>query len=531
MSLRRRTLLAAAPAAAMAVAAPAAARAQSARERTLRMVPQANLTLLDPITTTAAVTENHGWTIFDTLFGLTDDLQVRPQMAEGHEVSDDRRVWTIRLRESLRFHDGEPVRARDCAASLARWVRRDTFGQSLGAVVDAWEAVDDRTLRIRLKSPFPLLLEALAKPFANVPFIMPERIARTDPFQQVTEMVGSGPYRFLANEFVSGSRAVYARNERYVPRQEAPSRTAGGKVAHFERIEWSIIPDSATAAAALQSGEMDWWEQANADLIPPLRRTRGVTVEVANTLGYIGVCRFNFLNPPFDNPAIRRALLHAITQQDYLRAVTGNDPEAFRDCFSMWPCGTPYGTTTGSEALQGPRNLDRVRQMLRDAGYRGERVVIINPTDFPTIGPFGQITADLLRRCGMNVDLQEMDWGSLVQRRVSKEPLDKGGWSIFHTWWPGIGIINPAVNATLRGQGERGWFGWYSNPKVEELAASWLVAETEVEQKRIAEAIQQESWREVPFLPLGQFFIRAAYRNLTGVLKGTSPYPWNVRRA
>ena len=528
--MRRRTLLAAAPAAGIALRAPAA-RAQSARERTLRFVPQANLTSLDPIWTTAAVTENHGWTVFDTLYGMTDDLRVQPQMAEGHTVSDDGRTWRIRLREGLRFHDGEPVRARDCAASLARWARRDTFGQSLGAVVDAFEAADDRTLQVRLKSPFPLLVEALAKPAAVVPFIMPERLARTDPFQQVTEMVGSGPYRFVAGEYVSGSRAVYARFDGYVPRQEAPSRTAGGKVARFERIEWSIIPDSATAAAALQSGEIDWWEQINADLGPVLRRARGVTVEIANTLGYIGVGRFNHLHPPFDKPAVRRALLHAIDQEDYVRAVTANDADAFRTCHSMWPCGTPYGTEPAGNPLTGRRDLDAVRRMLREAGYAGEKVVIINPTDFPTIGPFGQLTADLLKRLGMNVELQEMDWGSLVQRRASKEPVERGGWSIFHTWWPGVSIINPAVSATLRGQGDRGWFGWYANPRVEELAGQWLLAGTEAEQKRLAEEIQRESFQQVPVLPLGQFFIRTAHRGLAGVLKGTSPYPWNVRRA
>ncbi|MEN0074643.1 MAG: ABC transporter substrate-binding protein [Paracraurococcus sp.] len=528
--MHRRSLL---KAAAGLPAAPLAgpALAQDPRARTLRMVPQANLTSLDPIWTTAAVTENHGWTVFDTLFGLTDDFQVRPQMAEGYEASEDRRSWTIRLREGLRFHDGTPVLARDCAASLARWARRDTFGQSLGAVVEAFEAVDDRTLRIRLRSPFPLLPEALAKPFANGAFIMPERLAKTDPFQQVPEVIGSGPYRFLPGEYVSGSRVVYARHEGYVPRQEPPSRTAGGKQAHFERIEWTIIPDSATAAAALQSGEIDWWEQANADLIPLLRRDRRITVEITNLLGYIGVCRFNFLQPPFDNPAIRRALLHALNQADYVQAVTANDAEAWRLCHSMWPCGTPYGTTTGSEALDGPRDLGKVRQMLQAAGYKGERVVVINPTDFPTIGPFGQITADLLQRCGMTVELQEMDWGSLVQRRTSKEPVDKGGWSIFHTWWPGISIMNPAVNAPIRGQGERGWFGWYRNDKIEQLTADWIVAGSPAEQKRLAEAIQQESWQAVPFLPLGQFFIRTAHRGLTGVLKGTSPYPWNVRRA
>jgi peptide/nickel transport system substrate-binding protein len=527
--LRRRTLVAGTVAGA-ALAAPAA-RAQSARERTLRFVPQANQTTHDPIWTTAAVTENHGWAVFDTLYGMTDDLRVQPQMAEGHTVSDDRRTWLIRLREGLKFHDGTPVRAQDCAASLARWSRRDTFGQSVGAVVEAWEAADDRTLRVKLKSPFPLLVDALAKPAAVVPFIMPERLAKTDPFQQVTEMVGSGPYRFVANEYVSGSKAVYAKFDGYVPRQGAPSRTAGGKVANFERIEWSIIPDSATAAAALQSGEIDWWEQINADLGPVLRRARGVTVEIANTLGYIGVARFNHLHPPFNNPEIRRALLSAIHQEDYVRAVTANDADAWKTCTSMWPCGTPYGTQEDGGMLRGPRNLDAVRKTIADAGYKGEKVVIINPTDFPTIGPFGHITADLLKRLGMTVELQDMDWGSLVQRRASKEPVEKGGWSIFHTWWPGVSIINPAVAATLRGQGERGWFGWYSNPRVEELAAQWLQAGTEAEQKMLAEAIQKESFNQVPVLPLGQFFIRTAHRGLRDVLKGTSPYFWHVRRA
>ena len=196
--MRRREFLASTAAIAAAPAAPALA--QGARARTLRFVPQANLTSLDPIWTTAAVTENHGWHIYDTLYGMTDDLRIAPQMAEGHTVSEDGRTWNIRLREGLRFHDGEPVRAQDCAASLARWSKRDTFGQSLGAVVDEWGAADDRTIRIKLKSRFPLLREALGKPAAVVPFMMPERMAKTDPFQQITEHVGSGPYRFLANE-------------------------------------------------------------------------------------------------------------------------------------------------------------------------------------------------------------------------------------------------------------------------------------------------------------------------------------------
>jgi len=528
--MRRRNLLAVATAgAAGCLAAPAIG--QDLRARTLRFVPQANLTSLDPIWTTAAVTENHGWAVFDTLFGLTDDLRIAPQMAEGHSVSDDGLTWTIRLREGLRFHDNTPVRAQDCAASLARWSRRDTFGQSVGAAVEEWGVADDRTIRIRLKNRFPLLLDALAKPVSVVPFIMPERLAKTDPFQQVTEIIGSGPYRFLPGDYVSGSRAAYARFEGYVPRAGEPSRTAGGKQARFDRLEWTIIPDSATAAAALQSGEIDWWEQVNADLIPALKRNRAITVEIANTLGYIGFARFNTLHPPFDNPAIRSALLGAINQEDYVRAVTANDAEAWRVCPSMWPCGTPYATPPAGNPLSGARDLGKVRAALQAAGYKGEKVVIINPTDFPTIGPFGQITADTLKKLGMNVELVETDWGSLVQRRASKSPPEQGGWSIFHTWWPGIAIMNPAVNATLRGQGERGWFGWYRNDRVEQLAGEWLQAGSAAEQTRLAEAIQTESFEKAPVLPLGQFFIKTAHRGLKDVLKGTSPYFWQVARS
>ena len=525
--MHRRTLLQAT--AASALAGPALG--QNMRERTLRFVPQANLTALDPIWTTAAVTQNHAFAVYDTLYAIGADLKPRPQMAEGHSVSDDGRTWSIRLREGLRFHDGEPVRAQDCAPSLRRWSARDTFGQTVAQVVDAWEAADDRTIRIRLKKPFPLLPEALGKANSNIPFIMPERLANTDPNTQVSEVVGSGPFRFLREEFVPGSRVAYAKNERYVPRQEAPEWATGGKVAHFDRIEWHVIPDSATAAAALQNGEVDWWEQALPDLIPSMRRNRNIAIDTIETTGYIGWARFNHLQPPFNNPAIRRAVLLAVNQEDYLRAVTANDDSAFKLCRSFWPCGTAYGNEVGAELLTAPRDLEAARRALREAGYAGEKVVIINPTDFPSIGPFGQVTADLFRRIGMNVELAESDWGTVVQRRVSREPTERGGWSVFHTWWPGASILNPVINAVIRGLGTRGWFGWHENPAIEALAQQWLDAPDAAGQAAAAAAMQREAFASVPAMPLGQFFIRTAYRrNLTGVLPGTSPYFWNVRR-
>ncbi|ONG45578.1 ABC transporter substrate-binding protein [Pseudoroseomonas deserti] len=525
--MHRRTLLTGLAAASLA--RPTLAR--TGDTRLLRFIPQANLTSLDPIWTTAAVTLNHAFYVFDTLYGQDDALEVRPQMAEGHTVSDDGLTWQIRLRDGLRWHDGTPVLARDCAASLDRWSKRDTFGQSLARIVEEWGTADDRTIRIKLTRPFPLMLQALGKTSAIPPFMMPERLAKTDAFRQITEMVGSGPYRFVANDYVSGSRVAYQKFDGYVPRQEPAQRTAGGKVAHFQRIEWHIIPDAATAAGALQTGEADWWDQVHPDLVPLLARNRDVKVEVNDPAGYIGTLRFNTLHPPFDKAAVRRAILSAANQEDWMRAVTGNDPKLFRSCASMFPCGTPYGTEAGAEALKAPRDLTLAKRLLAEGGYNGEKVVIISPTDLPSMAPWGPVTADLFTRLGINTELVETDWGSVVQRRASRAPVAQGGWSVFHTWWPSLSVYTPAINPTLRGLGDKGWFGWYRNDKVEALAEDWLSAPDEAGRARIAEAIQRESFEQAPVIPMGQFFMRTAYRtDLSGFLQGSAPYPWNVRR-
>ena len=527
--MRRRSFLRAAGGGAAAASLPRFSIAQPANARVLRFVPQANLTLLDPIFTTAAVTANHAWMVYDTLFGVNAAQQAKPQMAEGYTVSDDGRTWLIKLREGLKWHDGQPVRAQDCAPSLARWSARDTFGQSVAKAVDAWGAVDDRTIRITLKKPFPLLIAALAAPNGNA-FMMPERLASTDPFKAITEAVGSGPFRFLKDEFVAGSSAAWEKFDGYVPRQEPPEWTSGGKVANFQRIEWKIIPDAATASAALQSGEVDWYEQAQTDLVPLLRRNSDIVIAPSNPQGYIGGLRFNHLHPPFNDVRLRRAVLAAVNQEDYMRAVMGDDRSSWRICRSQYPCGTTYGTEVDLPVQKG--DLETAKKMIKEAAYDGQKAVIINPTDFPTIGPLGDITYDMLKKIGINADLQSTDWGSVVQRRATKEPVEKGGWSVFHTWFTGGFILNPVVTAPFRGQGATAWFGWYGNPKIEQLTQEWLDAEDDDGRKKIAAAIQLENYAQVPTVTLGQFQIPTAYRkSLTGKLEATGPMFWNVRRA
>ena len=357
------------------------------------------------------------------------------------------------------------------------------MGQTLATFVDSWGVQDDRTVKITLKSPFPLLIDALAKPEENEPFIMPEHVARTDPMQQIKETVGSGPFRFLSNEFVSGSAAAYAKLDGYVPRQEPPDRASGGKVATFRRIEWHIIPDAATASAALQANEVDWLERVEPDLVPLLTRNKKLTL--ANPTGYLGVMRFNHLNPPFSDVRIRRA----VNQDDYMRAVTGGDTTAYQECKALFPCGTPFGTQIGAPAMQG--DLNAGRSLLKETGYAGQKVVILNPTN-NIIGPCGDVTYDLLKKLGMNVDLQETDWGTVLQRRNSRKPVDVGGWSIIHTVWPSDAIDAPVTSAILRGQGDKGWFSWFASEKIEQLNTDFITATDQAARLEITDAIQQE---------------------------------------
>lgn len=521
---------AALPAARVAVG-PGTARAQgtSRSAAVLRYVPSANLTVLDPVWSGAYVSICHGYAVFDALYGVDAAQQVRPQMAEGHTVSDDGRTWTIRLRDGLRFHDGESVRAQDCAASLGRWMARVSTGQVVGAYVEAWSAAGDRTITATLRRPLPTLATLLATS-VYPPFIMPERLARTDPSRQVTEMVGSGPFRFVEKEYVSGSLAVYERFAGYQPRQETPEWTAGGKVARVDRIEWRVIPDAATAANALQNGEVDWLERPVADLVPVLTARRDITLDVTDPTGWAGFLRFNQLHPPFDNESVRRAVMAAINQEDYLRVATGNDPASYTVCKSVFPCGTAYGDAQAGAAAM-PADPVAAKAMLQAAGYKGETVVLLGASDNPPLGEFAELVADTMRRIGLSVDLVNTDWGTVTQRRGKKEPPAQGGWSAFVSGVNGPAIMNPAVNFLIRGQGERGYFGWYQNAEVEALARDWLEAGTDAERKRLTDAIQAVAFRTVPYVPLGQYVQRTAYRStVKGVLQGPAVLPWNVSK-
>jgi peptide/nickel transport system substrate-binding protein len=524
--MKRRTLLAA-PA---LLALPNVARAQDAR--TLRFIPQADLTVLDPMWTTAYVTRNHAFMVYDTLFGQDGQYRPSPQMLESFTTENDGKTWTLTLRPGLLFHDNEPVRARDCVASLQRWGKRDAFGGALMARTDELSAKDDRTLVFRLKRPFALLPNALAKTPLYMPAIMPERIAQTDPFTQVTDMTGSGPYRFKADERVPGARVVYERFAGYKPREGGKTDwTSGPKVVNFDRVVWTTIPDPTTAAQALINNEQDWWDYATADLMPLLARTRGVKVVVQEPSGQIPILRFNHLQPPFNNPAIRRALLGAVSQEDVVTAVVGTDPKMSRTGVGFFCPDTPMASDVGMEVLTSPRDMDHVKRDLKAAGYNNERVVLLAATDFPVLKAMADVTADMMKRAGMNVDYISTDWGSVVTRRAKKDPVEQGGWSAFCTAWAGTDHLDPSGHLSLRCNGEQAWIGWPTDMEIEHLRDQWFDAPDVKAQAAICADIQKEAFKSVPYIPMGQYLQPTAYRtSLEGVLNGFALF-WNVKRA
>ena len=511
--MRRRKLLAVAAAAPLAL--PLRAGAEAAK--VVRFIPLGDLTVRDPLRTSAKVTLHHSYMVFDTLYGMDAGFNVSPQMVEGHRTEADGTVWELMLRAGLRFHDGQPVLARDAVASIRRWAAVDSLGQTLLARTDELSAPDDRTIRFRLKAPFPLLPLALGKVQPTMCAVMPERLANTPAATPLTEMVGSGPFRFLANEVNSGAHYAYEKFAGYVPRPTGQaSQTAGPKIVNVDRVEWTVIPDPATARAALGTGQADWWERPVFDLLPDMARDRNLVIWRNDPLGETSTLVVNQAQPPFDKPALRRALLGAISQQDVMQAVAGDDQTYWRTGVGWIPEGSPWATTAGMDALNRPADPARTKAALAAAGYGGERVVFMIASDIPDILAAGQVAADALTRAGLDLDVQVIDFGSVVQRRISRKPVAEGGWTCLVVPTPGYYIADPATAPNLRGTGELPSNGFMKSSAVEALYSSWIDAPDDVARHGLAPKVQEQLAQDVPFVPLGQYFDPTIYRSSIG---------------
>ena len=507
----------------------AAGFSATAETRTLKAVMHSGIRVLDPVITTAHITRNHSYMIYDTLFGIDESYKPQPQMASW-KISEDGLTYTFTLRDGLKWHDGTAVTAEDCVASLKRWAKKDGGGQMMMDYTASLEATDAKTITLKLREPFSYVLELISKPSALPAFMMTKRVAETPVDKAIEEHIGSGPFKFVASEFQPGVKIVYERNADYVPRSEPASVTSGGKVAKLDRIEWVTMPDAQTGVNALNAGEIDYIEQLPFDLIPLLEANPEITIDVFNKLGQQTMGRMNWLHPPFDNPKIRRAALLALNQKDILAAMVGTDKYS-AVCVSMYGCGgSPLETKAGAETLLTSSDPEAAKALLKEAGYDGKPIVIMHAMDVTTLVTQPVVATQLLRKAGFTVDLQPMDWQTLVTRRASQKPPSEGGWNMFFTNWVIPEVWNPIGNPMLNGRGKTGaWFGWPDDPELEKMRVEFVKAKSDGERKTIAERIQKHAYGVVNYVPLGQYLLPSGWsKKVTGVLYSPVPLFWNV---
>jgi peptide/nickel transport system substrate-binding protein len=514
--------------AAMTLRAPSA-YAQKDRQ-TLRFVAEADLKTLDPVWTTAYITRNHGYLVYDTLFGTDENLQIQPQMVGRTTVPPDRMKYTFTLRDDVRWHDEQPVLSEDCVESLKRWGKRDRFGQLLMASTEKIVPVDKKTFTLELGAPFGPVLDALGKTGGNVPFMMPARIAATSPDEQIREIIGSGPFKFARDEWQPGEQVVYVRNPDYIPRDEAPGGSTGGKKVYLDKVIWRYIPDPWEAAEALATGEVDWWQEPPIEFIPKIKQNPDLQTFLVDPLGSQGWLRPNFLHPPFNNRKAREALLHMMDQVTYLAWAVGQS-EYYRPCYSVFACGSPYTTRIGAAPML-EHDLTKARQLVQESGYDGQPIVVLKVTDRSFLNAAAVVTRQRLESIGFKVILKAMDWSTNLIVRARKEPPDKGGWNLLHTWFQASDVMNPAVHLALSGAGPRAWIGWPAIPEIEKLITDWVRTNNEAKRLQLADEIQRIALSDVAYVPWGEWSQPTAFRtNVQGVLKFVAPVFWKVRFA
>ena len=498
-------------------------------ETVLKVALHSDLKIIDPIWTTALISTHHGNMIYDTLFAVNDKLEVKPQMVDTWTVSPDKLTYSFVLRDGLEWHDGTPVTAEDCVASIRRWAAKDGMGQKLMSVVSELSAPDAKTIRMVLKEPYGLVLETLGKSSSNVAFMMPKRIADGDPNTQITDATGSGPFIFKKDEWKPGEKAVYVKNPKYKPRAEPASGLSGGKIAKVDRVEWITIPDQQTQVNALLNGEIDLIEFVPADLMPLLQKDKNIKTFVTNLAGRQFAMRFNVLHKPFDNAKVRQAVLYALDQKPFLDANVG-DPQYYRECRSLFPCGSPLESTRGwDDKVRG--NVGKARELLKEAGYDGSPVVLMHQTDTANHNQLATVAKPQLEAAGFKVDLQSMDWQTLVSRRTKKDAIAQGGWSAFFTSWGSPDVLTPVSAAFLNASCDKATFGWPCDESLEKLRDQFAKETDPTKQKAIAEQVQLRVIEYPTHVILGQFTQPTGLRtNIDGLLHTPALALWNVEK-
>jgi len=506
------------------------AAAQTAPDKLLRVAMSGDLKNVDPVWTNAAITTVAANQIYDMLFGLDSKNRIQNQMVGEYVVSEDGLTHDFTLRPGLKFHDGQPVRAEDAVASIKRWAERDAMGRLIMQKAKSLDVVDEDSFRLVLDEPFGLVREALGKRIGPA-YIMPARLASVPASQEIKEPIGSGPYKLVTDEWVPGNKVVFAKNEDYVPREEPTDGLAGAKIVNFDRMEWISIPDVNTKLTALTVGEIDFFDAPPLDFLPLFDADPNLELISNDPLGIQPLLRPNHLYPPFDNKLARQALLYLTNQEDVMKAIVGDRPDLYhKHCGAFFMCGSPSESDAGSEPFRAV-NVEKAKELLKEAGYNNEPIVIMQPTDRPEHIAATLVVVQALRDAGLNLDVQAADWATITARRAQKTDPKNGGWNLFITGSVAASTIDPLVSLWFTPSCDAAAPGWPCDKEIMGLIDDWSKESDPTGRKAIIDKIQTRAYEVVPYVPLGQYTrlhgVRAELKDVPQA--GTTVF-WGMRK-
>lgn len=501
-------------------------------QTTVKAVLNGEVHLVDPIATTNYRTRDFAYLVWDVLIAVDSKGNYRPQMLDSFSASPDHMSYTFTLRDGLKWSDGTAVTAKDCIASIKRWAARDALGKQLIAKATAITEVSDTVFKLELSEPFGFVIQSLGKPGSNVPFMMPERLAKTDPSKPVTEVVGSGPFVFRKDLWVPGDRMIFEKNPHYVPRNEPADGLAGGKHVYIDRLELLTMPDSSTAVSALQTGEIDYIQRLAFDNLPIVKNNPDVVLSPGQkgNGSFIFIARPNHIQPPFNNPKIRQALQALVDQKEILSSL-GAPAELAEECYSVYMCNTPYSSEAGTQALRSP-SIERAKQLLKEGGYKQEKVVVLHSADLPTIHFPATVLEEQMRRAGFNVEVQASDYATVAQRRFNKAPVEEGGWSLMPLNWEAFDVGSPLTHYAIAHNCTDGYPGWSCDEATTKLLTEVIQETDDAKRQAIMDKIQERAHENVSLILGGQFTTVMGYRKgLEGVITNAGlPVFWNIKK-
>jgi peptide/nickel transport system substrate-binding protein len=467
---------------------------------------------LDTHTTTATIAYQIGWHVFETLYTYDRQYQPIPHLAEGHTVSDGGRRYTITLRKGVKFHNGKDLAASDAAASLTRWGRLHTTGKTMFKTIEAVEAKDPLTLVIHLKEPSGSLLYALASPYLAIhPKGVMDAAAASD--QPVKEFIGTGPFRFV--EHKPDRHIRLARFKEYAARSEPADGHGGKRTAWVDEIHFLPVPEVAVRVAGLESGEYHFAQTLKADQYDRLKGNAKLELPIVKPAGWITAAP-NHKAGVMTNRKVRQAMQAVLDMDPIMLAAVGHRAFFRVDGSLYFPEQGLFHTPTGVTGYN-LKNKERARALLKDAGYAGQPIRWITTKEYDYMYNSALIARQQMEEVGFKVDLQVLDWATVVQRR-SKPEL----WDVFTT---GITFSpDPALTSNL----QCNWPGWWCHEEKERLLAE-MVREGDPRKRRaIIERIQAVFYEDVGRIKMGDFFTLYGTRDLRGFQGGSFLHFWNA---